>query len=681
MTEDFTADFLALQDALAGRYSIERELGRGGMGIVLLARDVALDRLVAIKLLPPDLAATPELRDRFLREARTAAGLSHPNIVPIHIVEEHGDFVFFVMGYVDGETLRQRVERAGPISPRYGMKLLQEVAWALAYAHQRGIVHRDIKPDNVLIEEGTGRAMLMDFGVAKALGAGETMTEVGSVLGTPQYMSPEQAQGKADIDHRSDLYSLGVMGYAMLAGRLPFEGPAAGDIMAQHITNEAPSLKMLASETPVEIASALTRCLAKDRKQRWPGASSLRVALTPQDAGETPEGFEDLASLFRAPLGAGYILILLAAWWLGGGDVSDPFPVAPKIVGAIGVLLSLILVFKYWQLRKEGFEASRIVREIFMKPEGFVGWYPRRFRRVEDIWDRLPKPLRQARASLSWALLVTLIAPPFALFLIAFNSHIIRTGRSPLVSRPDPAFLLVMLPMFGAAVVLVARWQRFGRAHGLDAQTLKRALRVPTTKKAFWVRPEVDALLRSPGPTAVAQRSPATTPEMAAAISAAFAGAGDELLGFATRAREVARELAQAVTALDHQIGALASAVDPAEAGRLIGRLAAIGPDLGSTDINGEVREILQKQLDTIRKLEARVEDAQSRRAEGFELLKALWVQGVELRAAGSDPVRATETIDRLRRLFALIERRSALTESPGNAATDVLSDSPTLER
>src|SRR5512140_643033 len=158
-----TAELLALQQLLAGRYSIERELGRGGMGIVLLARDVALDRLVAIKLLPPHLAAMPDARDRFLREARTAAGLSHPNIVPIHAVEQLGDLVFFVMGYVDGETLRERVERTGPLSPRVAAKVLQEVGWALAYAHQRGVIHRDIKPDNIMIERATDRALLADF--------------------------------------------------------------------------------------------------------------------------------------------------------------------------------------------------------------------------------------------------------------------------------------------------------------------------------------------------------------------------------------------------------------------------------------------------------------------------------------------------------------------------------------
>src|SRR5207244_409252 len=166
MPASIGAEFLALQELLAGRYSIERELGRGGMGIVLLARDVALDRPVAIKLLPPHLATRPDERDRFLQEARTAAGLAHPNIVPIHLVEAHGDLVFFVMGFVDGETLRDRVERAGPLPPRLATKLLQEVAWALGAAHQRGVIHRDVKPDNIMIERATERAVVTDFGTA-----------------------------------------------------------------------------------------------------------------------------------------------------------------------------------------------------------------------------------------------------------------------------------------------------------------------------------------------------------------------------------------------------------------------------------------------------------------------------------------------------------------------------------
>src|SRR5256712_3128650 len=173
MTASISAEFLALQELLAGRYSIERELGRGGMGIVLLARDVALDRPVAIKLLPPHPGTPPDGRDGFLQEPRTAAGLSHPNIVPIHLVEARGELVFFVMGFVDGETLRDRVERAGPLSPRLAMKLLQEVAWALGAAHQRGVIHRDVKPGNIMIERATDRAPVPGFRIALGSRAGK----------------------------------------------------------------------------------------------------------------------------------------------------------------------------------------------------------------------------------------------------------------------------------------------------------------------------------------------------------------------------------------------------------------------------------------------------------------------------------------------------------------------------
>src|SRR2546426_1639771 len=196
MTASIGAEFLALQELLAGRYSIERELGRGGMGIVLLARDVALDRPVAIKLLPPHLATRPDERDRFLQEARTAAGLAHPNIVPIHLVEAHGDLVFFVMGFVDGETLRDRVERAGPLPPRLATKLMQEVAWALGAAHQRGVIHRDVKPDNIMIERATERAGVTDFGIALGSRAGKAESPAGgrAITRTARYMSPAQAR-------------------------------------------------------------------------------------------------------------------------------------------------------------------------------------------------------------------------------------------------------------------------------------------------------------------------------------------------------------------------------------------------------------------------------------------------------------------------------------------------------
>lgn len=270
-------EFLRLQAEVAGRYSLERELGRGGMGIVLLARDVALDRLVAIKLLPPGLAAESELRDRFLREARTAAGLSHPHIVPIHAVEELDDLVFFVMGFVDGQTLRERVEQHGPLSPRATMQLVQEVAWALGYAHSRGIVHRDVKPENIMLERATGRSMVTDFGIASVAALDEPGPS-STISGTARYMSPEQAMGEA-VDARSDLYSLGVTAFFALTGRTPFEASTSQALVAQHLTAPPPSVLALRPEVSAKLAAVIDRCLAKAPDARFASADELAQAV------------------------------------------------------------------------------------------------------------------------------------------------------------------------------------------------------------------------------------------------------------------------------------------------------------------------------------------------------------------------------------------------------------------
>jgi len=268
-------ELLALQQAVAGRYSLVRELGRGGMGIVFLARDLALDRLVAIKLLPPAVGGTAAARDAFLREARTAAALSHPHIVAIHLVESRGDLTYFVMAYVEGETLGARIRRTGALPAAEAMRVVQEVAWALAHAHANGIVHRDVKPDNVLLDAASGRAMVTDFGIARR-DSHETPAD-GTVRGTPQYVSPEVVQGGRG-DARSDLYSLGVTAWMAAAGRTPFEGASAAALVLAHVHAAPPSLAAHA-RVPERFARAVDRCLAKDPAARWPTAEAFAAEI------------------------------------------------------------------------------------------------------------------------------------------------------------------------------------------------------------------------------------------------------------------------------------------------------------------------------------------------------------------------------------------------------------------
>ena len=277
-------EFLELQAALAGEYSLQRELGRGGMGVVYLARDVQLDRDVAIKVLPTHLARDTEARERFVREARMAAGLSHPHIVPIHRVGEASGFVFFVMSFVEGETLGERLRTKGPLPPADATRILREVAWALAYAHGRGVVHRDVKPDNILLEASSGRALVTDFGIAHGGSDAVSQTDPGRIMGTANFISPEQAAA-GPIDGRSDIYALGVVGYLAVSGRLPFESSNLPALLLRQATEDAPSVQGAAPGLPSALVAAIDRCLARDPDQRFADGEALAAALTPkQDA-------------------------------------------------------------------------------------------------------------------------------------------------------------------------------------------------------------------------------------------------------------------------------------------------------------------------------------------------------------------------------------------------------------
>ena len=267
--------------AVGTQYLIEREIGRGGMAVVYRAVDIRLNRPVAIKVLPPDVAFNQDVRARFIREAQTAAQLSHPNIVPIYSVDEKesGGLVYFVMAYVDGESLGVRLTREGAWPVDRAVRVLRDVADALAYAHARGVVHRDIKPDNILVERATGRPMVTDFGIARAA-AGETrLTVTGVAVGTPAYMSPEQALGEREIDGRSDLYSLAVVGYHMLTGETPFKAMNTPAMLVKHVSERPRPVRERRPDVPAYLAVAIDRALSKRPEDRWTDAAEFRDAL------------------------------------------------------------------------------------------------------------------------------------------------------------------------------------------------------------------------------------------------------------------------------------------------------------------------------------------------------------------------------------------------------------------
>jgi serine/threonine-protein kinase len=265
--------------ALGHQYQVESEIGRGGMSVVYRARDIRLNRTVAIKVLPPELAYDPAIRTRFTREAQTSAQLSHAHIVPIYDVGEREGIAYFVMALVSGGNLAALLAR----EPRQPIdevrRLLCEIADALAYAHVRGVIHRDVKPDNVLIDADSGRAIVTDFGIARAIEAGTRLTITGNALGTPQYMSPEQAVGEREVDGRSDIYSLGVVAYQMLTGRLPFTGGNTMALLLKHVNERPLPIVELRPDAPKPLRDAIERALMKAPEDRWPTAASMRQAI------------------------------------------------------------------------------------------------------------------------------------------------------------------------------------------------------------------------------------------------------------------------------------------------------------------------------------------------------------------------------------------------------------------
>ena len=271
--------------AIGHQYTIEEEIGRGGMSVVYRARDLRLNRVVAVKVLPPDLAHDPAVISRFTREAQTSAQLSHAHIVPIYDVGERNGIAYFVMALVGGGNLASLIERQPRRPVEEVRRLLSEVADALSHAHLNGVIHRDVKADNILLDAETGRAIVTDFGIARAMEGGTRLTLTGIAVGTPTYMSPEQAMGERDIDGRSDIYSLGVLGYQMLTGHVPFTASNSMALLLKHVNERPRPIASFRPEAPQALCDVIERALMKTPEDRWPTAAAMRNALVVVDNG------------------------------------------------------------------------------------------------------------------------------------------------------------------------------------------------------------------------------------------------------------------------------------------------------------------------------------------------------------------------------------------------------------
>ena len=393
-----TADRLAA--ALSDRYTIVRELGAGGMATVYLADDVRHRRKVAIKVLRPELAASlgPE---RFLREIEVAAQLTHPHILPLHDSGAVEGFLFYVMPYIDGESLRTRLDRVGELPITEAVRILREVADALSHAHSLGVVHRDIKPDNVML---SGRhALVMDFGVAKAVSEAtgkNALTTAGVALGTPTYMAPEQAAADPHLDHRVDIYALGAMGYELLAGRPPFTGRTPQEVLGMHVTQAPDPVDRYRPGTPPALAEIIMRCLAKRPSDRWQSAEELVERLEPlatPSGGITPTTTRPLKAVTplrsrRAWL-VGGIALLMVLGALGVGSLADRDP-EPLVLGRrVQVTLAPELELDP-ALSPDGrliAYTSGTVSDLRLYVRQVEGGTPVEVARDEALWQRAPQ--------------------------------------------------------------------------------------------------------------------------------------------------------------------------------------------------------------------------------------------------------------------------------------------------
>ena len=619
-----------LVDAVGEEYEIVRLIGRGGMGAVYLARDRALERLVAIKVLPPGSATDAGVLERFRREAKTVASLQHVGIVPLYAFGERRGLCWFVMGYVRGESLAARLERETLLEVETARMLLVQVADALDHAHRQGIVHRDIKPDNILIDDANGRAMLTDFGIARAdmLQAGTSLTQVGSVMGTPHYMSPEQATAEPNIDGRSDLYSVGVVGYQMLSGRLPFDGRSFRELLMQHVSAAPKALSEVAPSVPSDLADAVMRCLEKEPAKRFTDGRSLRAAV-----GGTAYDDETLTyELAELQQFGAYFLITAA--------ICAAFASSAALRG--GTLLSVstwswfaplftfpFYGFKFREARKRGYEWSTIRRVVTLPPRWWWLWWPRSWRRSGDVYDKLPSGLKSARMTTGLLTLLLLSEGPVMAWATDPRRLAIReripaaheyfsiqwlaglNGLVPLAGLS--VFLLLLVTGVLLAEVLT---MRATKGYGVSYMDRRRLTYKPTDS-AFWRDPRIHRLFR---PQAADQR-PKTPQEFVTQILAASGTLPPVVGETGSNAITAARRLLEALGAHDRELALLEKTAPREQLERLEAEIVMHEEESGDP----EAVQLLVNQRDALARSRERMVLISTRRDEATAKLEALW--------------------------------------------------------
>ncbi|MDB4898524.1 MAG: protein kinase, partial [Gemmatimonadetes bacterium] len=584
---------------------------------------------------------------RFRREARTAARLTHPNILPLLSFGEVGDLPYLVMGYVRGESLAERLNREGRLPSEVARRILAELADALDYAHRHGVIHRDIKPENVLMEDESGRAILADFGIAKARSGTEPLTQTGVVIGTPHYMSPEQSAGDA-IDGRSDIYSLGVLGYVMLSGRALFEGKSFREVVVKHATQDPVPLHVVLPDAPDDLVSAIARCLAPDPDSRWQDGHSLEVALTLNDTERAglPDELQDIPGfgLWAALWAVAWGMLAAHERSIGGDAALFTF---------IAVLVPVGFLLLAWNIGRSGFRSMQILRVACWPPKWWGLWWPRTLRRTGDVWSCLPRSVRVTRSALTGLFLLV----PLLIYAGKWSGTTFAPGpRGQLAQRwlgvAAYGVLLVTTVIAGASVWL---WRR----RGLPAADVAWLLAGPTVGTRFWNRTQISALLTLPAGqgAACAVDEPQSPHDYLRAISDAAERLTGSARALGSDAVAAARQLISSIEALDKEIVMLARDSDPVELSRIDQRLSVLGNETTDGD-EQQMRRLLESQLELLHRLSARLEGASTFRAHHVGMLQSLALCMANLRArTASESLEGGEVTARIRALCDAIEQ------------------------